>query len=51
MKSLRGKRMKPVSCRKIAAGLGEDGSGHRKGLGLFRSEVQWCFLRFVVNVN
>ena len=43
--------MKPVSCRKIAAELGEDWSGHRKGLCWFRSEIQWCFLRFVVNVN
>ena len=43
--------MKPVSCRKIAAESGEDRSGHRKGLCWFRSEIQWCFLRFVVNVN
>ena len=51
MKSLRGKRMKPVPCREIAGESGEDCVGHRKGLARFRAEVHWCFSRSVVNVN
>ena len=51
MKSLKGKRMKPVVCREIAAASAEDRLGHRKGLCWFRCEVQWCFSRYIVNVN